>query len=344
MRSIVLFLIVGFSSNVLLTACAGNSPSTTTLLPGSSGPAAALFYSGKRVRPSGTCTQERREEAQRPHEKIAKTLTRPNYLYVADGCGPVIDVLYAGSHAEAGQITAGLSGDPFDVFVDSKKNLYAANFTGGNVTEYAPGNWTAPSFTYSVNVSQPLVVTADVNGNVYEGDTNGYINEFYQGRNFATIASCRPVPNGYIAGVAVDTKGDVFADVHNLQTNSNSLVEYVAGLNNCGSPTVLPLPSGYLGQGIALDKNGNLLIANNSAVEVVDAPNYNAVNATIGQGFSCAQNVRLNRANTLAFVGDPCSRLVTVVNYPSGTNAAVLGSGNGITLPFAAVDSSNAVY
>jgi len=76
----------------------------------------------------------------------------------------------------------------------------------------------------------------------------------------------------------------------------------------------------------------------------VQSPNYNTVSRTIGSGLSCAQNVRLNEANTLAFVTDVCNNTVTVVNYGGGSNTRVLGAGNGLTRPVAAVEDPNAVY
>ncbi|MBV9233290.1 MAG: hypothetical protein JO030_04550, partial [Candidatus Eremiobacteraeota bacterium] len=88
----------------------------------------------------------------------------------------------------------------------------------------------------------------------------------------------------------------------------------------------------------------NLLLPNGGTVEIVDAPSYNAINATIGSGFSCAQNVRLTRGNYLAFVTDVCKDTVTAVKYKTGANVIVLGTAYGISQPFAAVEQPNAVY
>ena len=73
------------------------------------------------------------------------------------------------------------------------------------------------------------------------------------------------------------------------------------------------------------------------------APTYDSATATLA-GFECALNIRLNKANTLAFVTDPCAHTVTIVNNPSLTIAAVLGTGNGLSMPIAAVEHPNAVY
>jgi len=327
----------------LLAGCAGNSPGSSSLVPNASAPFGTALGPRARVSPLGTCTTERRLRARMTHNQFAKPAKGLPYLYVVDACGPVVDVLNGKTYYELGSITNGLNA-PRDAFVDRKGNLYVANFNGANVTEYAAGNWSAPSFTYDVNMVNPQEVTADANGNVYEADSaNGFINEYYQGSNIA-ITSCQP---GYFTyGVAVDGRNDVFAETTDDNNGQPELVEYPGGLNNCPSPTVLPLPSADVGGGfpVAVDKNANLLIPNGDDVEVVDAStSYGTVNASLG-GFECASNVTLNKANTLAFVTDSCADTVTVVNYPTLTIANVLGSGNGLSEPYAAVAAPNAVY
>jgi hypothetical protein len=285
-----------------------------------------------------------------PHRTASPTWG-PNYLYIADITGPntppVINVLRKQTYSQVRTVSLPLGDSPIDLFLDSNKNLYVAIHngpSGPNVTEYAPGQWNAPIFTYNANMQLPLAVTTDANGNVYEGDNSGYINEYQQGNN-VPIASCLLPASVAPFGVAVDRHGDVFATTEAIYGSpSEQLVEYPGGLNGCESPTVLPLPQADVGTGIAVDKHANLLIANSGSVEVVDAPTYGTVNRTIGSGFSCAGNVRLNEGNTQALVTDGCNVTVTVVSYPSGTNTAVLGTGNGLTGPQAAVESPNAVY
>ncbi|HZV77398.1 MAG TPA: hypothetical protein VFF63_06555 [Candidatus Babeliales bacterium] len=271
------------------------------------------------------------------------------YLYVADTCEPAIDVLQSKTYYEVGSITNGMS-NPGGVFADAKGNLYVFNIGSGglgsgNVTEYAPNDWSEPIFTYNADIYDPTAVTVDAHGNVYAGvygnPSGSSINEYYQQQNVA--ASCSTGSQN-ATGLAVDGQNDVFAALSNSNGSAFELVEYVGGLNGCGQ-TALPLPSADMNGGnIALDKNGNLLIPNGASVEVVDAPGYSTVNTTIGTGFGCANNVTLNKANTLAFVTDICNDTVTVVNYPGGANAAVLETGNGIFDPVAAVEHPNAVY
>jgi hypothetical protein len=337
----IIALTAALGSTGLLAACAGGSPAPTSVLPSSSSPLGTARYGrGGGASRLSTCITVRRHRARMARGGSPRPATLPQpYVYIADDCGPIIDVDQRGNYDELGFITTGVS-SPYDAFVDSKGNLYVANVSGPSITEYAPGNWSAPNFTYNVNMTYPDAVTADVHGNVYEGDELGVINEYHQNDN-VSIASCS-LPSSSVYSVAVDGHNDVFAAVFDGFTETLEIVEYPGGLNNCDSLTVLPVPSA--GSGIALDKNANLLIAAGGEVEVVDAPSYNTLNATIGSGFSGANNVRLNKNNTLAFVTDVSNETVTVVNYPSGTNRIVLGSGNGLSDPVAAVEAPNAVY
>jgi hypothetical protein len=341
MRPVSIFnLTAALGSIALVAACAGYSSTPNMVVPSLS----TALRTREHGSPLGTCSNGRRRArlGQNPITKPAAGAHAP-YLYVLDECGPRVDVLAKSSYREAGSITAGLSLPGDDVFLDSKGNLYVANAGNANVVEYAANNWSAPIFTYSANIGDPVAVTTDAHGNVYEADVgNGYINEYYQQQNGATVTSCQPTSDGAPYGVAVDSNNDVFASVLSY-SSGGELVEYPGGLNYCQSLVVLPLP-GVGRQGLALDKNANLLLANGTSVYVVDAPNYSTVSRTIGTGFSCASNVRLNKTNTLAFVTDSCNDTVTVVNYASGTNVAVLGSGNGLSQPAAAVEQPNAVY
>jgi hypothetical protein len=348
MRSIsALKLAAAIGAIALLPACAGSSQTATSLVPSSGLAIGAPEERGRGAGPLSTCNDQRGRRARTAHRHQGKLAITQRYVYVADACGSAIDVLNARSYDELGSITSGVN-FPDDAFVDPHGDLYVANYSGNNVTEYAPGNWTSPSFTYSANMNTPIAVTADTHGNVYDANGNGsltpVINEYYENRNIS-IASCQPISYGFIFGIAVDSRNDVFVAEFDNTLGSFELLEFVGGLNNCGSRTVLPLPSADLGDGgIALDKNANLLIANGGRVEVVDAPSYSTINATIGTGFCFAINVHLNRSNKLAFVTDVSCNTVTVVRYPSGTNVTVLGTGNGLSIPRAAVEQPNAVY
>lgn len=278
-----------------------------------------------------------------PIQRVARPVhvRVPHDLYVLSNSESVVYMLRNKTYRGLGAITNGVNG-PRGAFLDRQGNLYVANAGAGNVTEYAPGTNT-PSFTYSANMSAPNSVTVDTSGDVFEVDNDGFINEYFQGFNVA-FASCGLSAFGHLLGVAVDSAGDVFVSI-NIDIsgyNIHEIYEIPGGLGNCVS-TMNVFGSLNVITGLAVDANSNLLIAAGNAVEVLDPP-YESVSSTIGSGFSDAVDVKLNRANTLAFVTDSANQTVTVVSYPGGSNVTVLGRRNGLLSPYAAVDGPNAAY
>lgn len=272
-----------------------------------------------------------------PAAAASRTAKAAQDLYVADFGANTVDLFSNTSYKSLGKITNGVE-TPGDVFLDAKGDLYVANIDGKDVTEYASGKTSAPSFTYNAGMHNPYSVTVDAHGNVFEGDLYGAVNEYAQGAN-EVIAGCGAA--GVVYGVAVDAHGDVFVDYFGRPLGPSSVVEYRGGLG--GSCTGKTLATSPAPGGIALDKNGKLLVAEGKKVVVID-PNDADAALKIGSGFSGAINVRLNKANTQAFVTDNAKNEVTVVSYPAGKNLKVLGSKDGLTAPRGAVDSPNAVY
>ncbi len=261
----------------------------------------------------------------------------PNDLYVADVGANAVELFSNGNYKKVGEIAKGI-GSPVDVFLDERGRLYVANVDGGNVTEYARGNTGSPSFTYSQGMHDPYSVTADARGNLFEGDGFGSIDEYAQGVD-KIVAGCTVA--GTVFGLAVDSSGNVFADYFAKPMGPADVVEYRGGLSSCSAKT---LATSLAPGSLALDKDGNLLVAEGTKVAVIDPGGANAGAKKIGSGFASAINVRLNKANTQAFVTDNAKNSVTVVSYPAGKNLKVLGTGNGLNAPRAAVDSPNAVY
>lgn len=243
---------------------------------------------------------------------------------------------------EVGSITYGVS-QPRDAFVDARGNLYLAN-NGANVVEYGPHQWGSPKMTYSANVGNPAAVTVDRNQNVYEADSGNFaINEYDQGVNY-NFSSCRGSSSDVPGGVAVDRSGDVFVSLVNSQ-GTIDIWEYQGGLANC-TPTVLGISGQvpFFGDDqLAMDESGNLYLVAGAGVTVIDPP-YDAVSET-WNGYSCATNVKVDRAQTkLAYVTDLCAHTVSVVEAATGTLVTKLGTANGVEDPDAAVSSRNAVY
>lgn len=264
-------------------------------------------------------------------------------LYVTDQGLNAVELLANGTYKNVGSISNGISSPQGD-FLDKKGNLYVANAGGRpDITEYAPGG-TSPSFTYSAGMTDPLVVTVDGAGNVYEFDYQGSsINEYAQGVN-AVLHSC-PVSGPY--GVAVDASGDVFVDAPS-SSGATIIYEYIGGLIKHGHPyRCYPTTLGatvYRGAGMALDNNNDLIVCDDftESVDIIDPP-YSGVTRTLGSGYADPYAVTLNKDNVLAFVTDLLLNEVFVYDYKTNTLVATIGSGNGIELPNSAVDGPNAV-
>jgi DNA-binding beta-propeller fold protein YncE len=257
-------------------------------------------------------------------------------IYVADyGKNNAIDVVKYGSWREIATITDGVN-LPDDVWVDLKGNIYAANRSGPNVTEYSDAG--KPVFTYSSGLSSPYSVTTDASGNVYVGDA-GIITEYPQGSNSA-IKTCA-VPGLTTLGVAVDRHGNVFGDFY---SGHGGILEYRNGLTGSGcKDRVLPITLG-VGVGMAFDRQGNLVVADdeNRRVDII-APPFKSITGTLGSGWDEPNAVSIDQAGTQAYVTDMGTATVSVLSYPTGSVVTTLGSSNGLSQPFAAVDSKNYV-
>lgn len=256
-----------------------------------------------------------------------------NALYVADNNNDVITILANKNYRVLGTITDGIS-NPVSEAMDKRFNLYVANLSGADVTEYAPGT-TSPSFTYNRNMEDPLDVAVDRRGNIYESDDNGNIQQYTHDSNFVTM-SCPYVSGSYASGLAVDANGDVFASYPGL-----GIYEYTGGLSGC-NPTKL---NDFTAYSIALDSNNNLVCTGGYAgtVFVLDPP-YTTVTRTIGSGLKDPTAASLNKKNKFVFIADYGNKDVVVFKYETGAFVKELGAAHGITGASAVVDAPSAVY
>jgi len=276
--------------------------------------------------------------------------TLPRWLYVTQTDPNGVKIFRNGTYKSIGTIFSGINGPAGD-FLDKNGNLYVANLTGANVTEYAPFAKT-PSFTYSQNMQAPNSVATDTNGNVFEADrgvgsTGGNVNEYSQKVN-SMVVSCPPGlhsgGNTGAYGVAVDKNGDVFVSYGLPGSGGAHIDEYMGGLHPSCNEWTLPITYSSPG-GIAVDAANDLVVCDpQSAVVYFIPPPYISVPRTIGTGFSRPTTVTLSRDNTRAFVTDVANATVTVVDLATGTNLTVLGPANGLSTPKGAVDAPNAVY
>jgi DNA-binding beta-propeller fold protein YncE len=243
-------------------------------------------------------------------------------LYVADdGAGSILK-LKNSDYSPDGTITDGING-PLDVSLDGSGNLFVANATGVNVTEYPPGA-SSPSFTYSTGMVEPLFVINDAHGNVYEvdsanpdgvGDNDGFVNEYAPQTN-TVLHSC--APGAHPTGIAIDGKGDIFLALNSSSAHGR-VVEYKRGLNGCKA-TTLGLQLGFV-VGIALDMKANLIATDYDRSEVyVFAPPYTKIMRRLGHGGRESQpyHVSINGSNSLVYVTNFSKGGVFIVDYASG--------------------------
>jgi hypothetical protein len=266
-------------------------------------------------------------------------------LYVSDASYlNQINVLQYGTWTQLAPITDGVD-NPAAVWVGKNHNLYVANYSGPNITEYDPsGNRVN---TYSSGITAPVDVTTDELGNVYEADYNGYVNEYAEGGNTA-IGHCSIEGGALVTGVAVDRRGNVFIDYQESALGSGLLGEYKNGLtaSKC-IEKVFPIT--FVGYGgIVFDRQGSLIACAigtgsvGSAVDIIAKP-FTTITGTLGSGYLDPNFATVDQAGTQVYVSDPSTGKITILSYPSGSIIATLGKTNGVLQPVSAVDSKNYV-
>lgn len=226
-----------------------------------------------------------------------------------------------------------ISGDSRAAWVDRHGNLYLVGFN--SVGELDASHNVVANY---INVF-PFAVTTDRSGAVYVGDqTYKDVTVYSQGHStpiFRCGVGATPM------GLAVDRQGDLFA------STGSSVVEFVGGpfASGCYAKT---LPPTFLNaRGLAVDPQGNLLVADNgydyqTGNVYIVAPPYTSITGTLGSGWSAPASVSVNRAGTRAFVVDNILNTITEFTYPAGSPMATIGAGSiGFTSVDAAVPNAN---
>jgi hypothetical protein len=330
---------------MLLTACSSGSQGSTPAAPGSG--MSMTRHSFSELVKTGIAPKF--FPLLRFHRSKGHPLagTGPRHILVDDaGAGNVSAIDNDVTWANDGTFNSGIAG-PDGNFVDAQHNFYEADYINLVINEFphiGGTDWigSTPSFAYNSGLTDPIGVAADSAGNVYAANWNfgasGAVVEFPQGSN-SPINTCSVA--GGVEGVAIDKAGDVFATV--VTSGVGSVIEFAGGLSGCSS-TTLPISFGFVG-GIAVDKNGTLLVCDQTgaAVDVVPSP-YTSISGTFGSGYSGPFHVTINKTNKVAYVADDVAAVVDVLSYPSGSPIFQIGSGQGLVDPYSAVYGANAVY
>jgi len=235
-----------------------------------------------------------------------------------------------------GSITKSIDG-PDGNWEDAKGNLYVANESGPNITEYDTNSKDSLTYTYT-GLTEPVDVRTDTSGNVYVADYFGSDVVEYKQQTDTPIATCDP--GGFVEGVAIDTKGDVFVGFYDGLFSY--VTEYAGGLSGCNNTNLgvsVNEPAGMV-----FDKKDHLILCDPGvpAVDVIDPP-YNSVSGTLGSDYNNPLHVTINEKNDQAYVADSGTGNVYVLSYPAGKLQKTLGTANGITDAWSAVDGQNYV-
>lgn len=261
----------------------------------------------------------------------------PKDLFVSDLSNDVVDVLANGSYHENGTIKTGLN-QPDGVWVDAKGNLYVANVGAPNVTEYAPGA-TSPTCTYSSSdLVSPIGVATDSKQNVYVIDTEalnppGYVHVYAQCGTETTSLNL----GGLGWGLALDAHDNLFVD-YDTQFGTTLFEEFPSGST---SPTQLGVKVSSALSGLAIDGNGNLVVAGQLNGDVYSIASPYASATVIATGEKDPFAVALSKSQKLLFVTNPSGGTVNVYRYPSMKLAKTLGSKQGLVAPQGVTDSPN---
>lgn len=185
-----------------------------------------------------------------------------------------VQVYPAGSTALSATLnsTNGVTG-AVSVAIDNNKMLYVLNAGTGfgfghhppSIVEFAPG---ATSPTYSItgagtNIGNPVSIAVDANHNVYESDSDGYINVYPPGNQTVPSQTLSDPSLAAPGFMALDAAGGIY-----VQDSANADIAYFAP-GSTSVTTTISDPS-FLGnpQDFIFDPSGNLWLAvNNSSVE-----------------------------------------------------------------------------
>jgi len=210
-------------------------------------------------------------------------------------------------------------------------NLYIVVPGSRNVLEYPP-NSTKPNFTYSQGLYSPVVdVTTDHSLNVYVANGSAF-SEYPQDTN-AAIWSCATGSRsgfGWVKGIGGGGPLESYAF-------DGTIISWGKGVRS-------PCTGAVLTQGVvnspgelATDSKGKILVCDGSKIDILGGGPLLKLKGHFGSGFKHVIQIRLNNANTQAYITDGGLNEVFVTAYPSGKILHTLH----FAKVYAAVDGDN---
>jgi hypothetical protein len=218
------------------------------------------------------------------------------------------------NQAPIGQITSGIE-TPEGAATDKQGNFYVTNTNANTVTEYAP-NTTTPAFTYSTGLTFPAGVTVDRKQNVYVSSLSPASVEVFPHRTHAPSLTIPGTQIPYPIDVALDKAGNLYVTTYTTSFGNGEIIKYPPGSTTGTDLGILTDGPG----GILVDKAGNIVTADQRLPGVlVFPPGATSPSSIFGTAAVDPDPVRLNAAETRAYVGDGIGNAVNVYAYPSGT-------------------------
>jgi sugar lactone lactonase YvrE len=244
-----------------------------------------------------------------PQAKTGKAL-----LYVADQPNQRV-AIFSQTGVLEGAITDGIAG-PDGLYVDTNGTLYVCNFGAGTVTEYPKGQ-TVHSKTLTGSIG-PKYVVAGHDGTVYLSDfASGSNGKLYEYAGGSTTPTTTINFSTFPAGVALDRHNKLYVAYDDSGNRDIEVLKFAPG-KTTGKNLGIHVKFGNAG-GMTFDRNGNLLLDDQSLPGVDIFPPGTTTPSQKITGFSLAYQIALNHKNSQLFVSNPFGPSVADVAYPAGT-------------------------
>lgn len=251
-------------------------------------------------------------------------------IYVSDTGNHAIKViLAAGGYTTVNTLNSTIN-EPGGVALDSSSNLYVGGESDNNVYQILAAGGYSTVHTLGSGFCTPYGAVPDANNNVFVGDScNHAVKEIPPG---CVVAACVvTIGSGFMwpTYVALDASDNVFVSDTSAPAGSSLVKEIVAA---GGYTSVHTLGGGFVfnnSQGIALDTNDNVYVAdssNGAVYEIPAADGYSSVN-TLASGLSAPSGLAVDPQDNVYYTPYSGSTVVEILAAGGYTTARTLGSG-----------------